>query len=392
MEAKKITVVGAGYVGMSLATLLSKKNNVVLLDIDEKKITKINQKKSPIFDNELQDFLSSNKLNLEATTNKTKAYKDAEIIIIATPTNYDENKNFFDTYSVEQVIKQANTYAKKSLVVIKSTIPVGYVNSIRDKYKDIEIIFSPEFLREGSAFKDNQNPSRIIVGSDSEKSKEFGKILLSVVSNKEDTELIFMESEEAESVKLFSNTYLAMRIAFFNELDSFSVKRNLKTKNIIEGVCKDTRIGDFYNNPSFGYGGYCLPKDSKQLLANYEDVPNNLIKAIVESNVTRKDFIAENIIALKPNTVGIYRLTMKKGSDNFRSSSIQGVMKRLKAKGLTVILFEPELHEESFFGSKVIKDFNKFCLKSEIIVANRIDEKLNSVLDKVYTRDIFGNN
>lgn len=393
-KMKRIVVVGTGYVGLSNAILLSQKNEVYTVDIVEEKVNLINEKKSPIVDKEIQEYLSAKELNLIAVTDGKNLYKDADFVIISTPTNYDENKNYFDTSSVEDVINDVLKYSKTSTIVIKSTIPVGYTEKISKKYNSNRILFSPEFLREGHALYDNLYPSRIIVGipGDDEglrnKAVEFSQLLLEGAAAK-NIPLLYMNSTEAESVKLFSNTYLALRVAYFNELDTFAELRGLNPRNIIEGVCLDPRIGSSYNNPSFGYGGYCLPKDTKQLLANYENVPNNLIRAIVEANATRKDFIAEQIIKKTPKIVGIYRLTMKAGSDNFRQSSIQGVMRRLRAEGLQLIIFEPTYKEEKFSGIEVCRSIEEFKEKSSIIIANRWNDELSDVKEKVYTRDLF---
>lgn len=384
----KICVFGAGYVGLSLATLLSKKYDVALIDIDQTKVDNINKRISPIEDDCIEKFFNSKKLNLVAYSQIEDINLDeVEYITIATPTNYDPRKNYFDTSSIESVVDLVLKKNFKGHFVIKSTIPVGYVSSIKAKYNYDNIFFSPEFLREGKALKDNLYPSRIIVGSKQENAIRFAEALKELALN--NPEVLLMSSSEAESVKLFSNTYLAMRVAFFNELDSYAISHDLDTKSIIQGVSLDPRIGDFYNNPSFGYGGYCLPKDTKQLMANYENVPSNLIKAIVDSNVTRKDFIANEIIARNPKTVGIYRLVMKEGSDNFRDSSIQGIMKRIKAKGIEVIIYEPILTDSYFFGSCVYNDFERFESKSDIIVSNRVCDNFESVVSKVYTRDIY---
>lgn len=387
----KITVVGSGYVGMSLSVLLAQHNDVTVLDIDAARVDKINNKQSTVADTEIELFLVEKSISLSATLDKKVAYDGASFIVVATPTHYDSDTNCFDTSSVDAVVEDALSLNKGALVVIKSTIPVGHTKSLQEKLKSDRVVFSPEFLRESQALKDNLHPSRIIVGSQCKAGKEFAD-LLKQGAEKENAEVLFIRSTEAEAIKLFSNAFLAMRVSFFNELDSYSLTHGLDTKSIINGVCLDERIGGGYNNPSFGYGGYCLPKDTKQLLANYEQVPQTLIESIVSSNAVRKDFIAGEIIKAKPNVVGFYRLVMKEGSDNFRFSAIQGVMKRIKAKGVKVIIYEPTLLDGVFYGSEVIKDLDEFKSRSDLIVANRSSRELGAEENKVFTRDIFKEN
>lgn len=385
----KITVVGSGYVGMSLSVLLAQLNDVTVLDIDAKKVNQINNKKSTVADTIIESFFLKKSLSLSATLDKQVAYKDASFIIVATPTNYDSDQNFFDTSSVDTVVKDALKFNVDALVVIKSTIPVGHTKLLQEKFKTERVIFSPEFLREGQALKDNLYPSRIIIGSQCKAGAEFAN-LLKQGAEKEDIEKLFIPSTEAEAVKLFANTYLAMRVSFFNELDSYALAHDLDTKSVINGVCLDKRIGHGYNNPSFGYGGYCLPKDTKQLLANYDQVPQTLIQAIVSSNGIRKDFIADEVLKKNPKVVGFHRLVMKEGSDNFRSSAIQGVMKRIKAKGVKVVIYEPSMDEDLFFNSMVLKSLSEFKKVSNVILTNRMADELLDVSAKVYTRDLYG--
>tara|TARA_A100001388_G_scaffold220284_1_gene170959 strand:- start:1121 stop:2299 length:1179 start_codon:yes stop_codon:yes gene_type:complete len=385
----KITVVGSGYVGMSLAVLLSQHNEVTVLDIDSDRVDKINNKLATVADAEIELFLSEKDLNLSATLDKQVAYEGTSFVIVATPTNYDPENNYFDTSTVDSVVGDALEFNKQAYVVIKSTIPVGHTKLLQEKYATNRIIFSPEFLREGQALKDNLYPSRIIVGSQLEAGKTFAKILAKS-AKKQNIETLFIDSTEAEAVKLFSNTYLAMRVSFFNELDSYAFSNDLNTESIINGVCLDKRIGEGYNNPSFGYGGYCLPKDTKQLLANFKRVPQTLMQAIVSSNDTRKDFIANSIINLKPRIIGIYKLSMKKGSDNFRASAIQGIIRRIKDKGIEIVIYEPDLKENDFKNFKVLESLETFKEISDLIISNRLSSDLDDVADKVFTRDLFG--